>query len=258
MSEFDDRLVGLSSADPDDDDVRESELDADELDLLADEQISLVQLAFGQQSWRFGHVIVDEAQDLNPMQWRMIMRRARMRSMTIVGDIAQRTVGQTQDWQRILPDELSDIDQRNLTINYRSPSAINELATKILSQLVPGLDPSVSIRHDDGAVVVEPFATQSDLRAIVTSQQQNVGARRVAVIGSSREKLEIGGVTELSAHESKGLEFDVVVLVEPAEILRTDHGLSLLYVAATRATSCLVIAHSEPLPAFIESALSSQ
>jgi len=255
MSEFDDRLVGLAPEDPDDDDVREAELDADELDLLTEDQVSLVQLAFGQQSWRFGHVIVDEAQDLTPMQWRMIMRRARMRSMTIVGDMAQRTTGRPQDWKQILPDRLADIDQRDLTINYRSPSSINDLASSVLAELAPELRPSVSIRHRDGALEARSFGDRDELERIVIKERDQAEGRRVAVIGHKSHWVDVDGVSNLSPYDAKGLEFDVVVVVEPAQILRIEHGMSLLYVAITRATNRLVVAHQEQLPDLITAAI---
>ncbi len=94
-----------------------SELMPDSADALLDHGAALAELAIGQRSWRFGHVIVDEAQDLTPMQWRMVARRARGRSMTIVGDLAQRSVpahGETDDdgWLDRLPTELHDHDYR--------------------------------------------------------------------------------------------------------------------------------------------------
>ncbi|MBT5753985.1 MAG: UvrD-helicase domain-containing protein, partial [Acidimicrobiaceae bacterium] len=105
-----------------DDDIEIRELDLEDVDALGDKRITVSELAGENESWRYGHVIVDEAQDLTPMQWRMVMRRVRGRSLTIVGDLAQRSASAVDRWEDVLPPELADAHRQDLTVNYRSPS----------------------------------------------------------------------------------------------------------------------------------------
>ncbi len=257
MSDFDDRLVHAAVPELDDDDVRESELVVESLDDLGGEETTVVELAFGQRSWRFGHVIVDEAQDLTPMQWRMVTRRARGRSMTIVGDLAQRTSGPVIDWAGHLPDSLGDVARQDLTINYRSPAEINRLATKVLEELAPDLEPSQAIRSTgEEPVFVELGANPAvGLAQLVADERERlVDGERLAVIrlapdaaSTTEDGPDLAAVT-MSPTEAKGLEFDVVVVVEPAEIVAAPRGLAQLYIALTRSTRRLVVAHCGPLP----------
>ena len=257
VAEFDDRRVGVPTEDDlDEDDVREDELWVDDPDSVLRDEPTVVELAFGQRSWRFGHVIVDEAQDLTPMQWRMVMRRARGRSMTIVGDLAQRTTGPVSDWADHLPPELAAIDRRPLTVNYRSPSAINELASAVLAELAPDVTPSRAIRHQPDAVRVVPLAHRPPvaLDALVVEEREALVGGRLAVIGVDLDRDRWEDVVVVDPAEAKGLEFDVVIVAEPAAIVRLPRGLALLYVALTRATQRLVLAHDEPLPPVLANA----
>ena len=107
------------------DDIEIRELDLESVDAVAEERVTIGELAGENASWRYGHVIVDEAQDLTPMQWRMIARRARGHSMTIVGDVAQRTTGEAGSWDELLPPEFGEVNRFDLSTNcllYTSPS----------------------------------------------------------------------------------------------------------------------------------------
>lgn len=249
------------------------ELDLERPDEIASRSATVRQLAVDEQVWRFGHVIVDEAQDLTPMQWRMVVRRSRRGAVTILGDLAQRSVGDPGSWDDHLPPEFSLYQQQNLTINYRSPAEINELASALLERLVPDLPPSRSVRrsgHRPEIVRVDDI--ERDLPGVLAT----VGAARVdepgrgsgpalppALIGFDLPDLDDGAegdepgcgsaaVRRFSPWQVKGLEFDSVVVVEPERFLDEPNGLSLLYVALTRSTDRLTIVHQRPLPSFLE------
>ncbi|MEE9416385.1 MAG: UvrD-helicase domain-containing protein [Acidimicrobiales bacterium] len=242
-----------------------SEIDVDNVDdAYADHTVSLQQLAAGARAWRFGHVIVDEAQDLTPMQWRMITRRARGGSMTIVGDLAQRSIGEPGEWVDHLPESIKDFNYRELTINYRSPAEIVPLASAILAELAPKLRVATSIR----SVGREPVAVQvvdidnhdgaNELRELICAQASAIDLGRVGVIGASDSaRFEHERVQWLDPWHAKGLEFDSVVVVEPARILAKPGGLSLLFVAVTRTTDRLTIVHQQPLPAVLAATVQS-
>ena len=223
------------------------ELEVDRVDDVDEAGDTVAELASRQREWRYGHVIVDEAQDLSPMEWRMVERRAIGGSMTIVGDLAQRSIGPPGTWRENLPGRLAEHAYAELTVNYRSPAEVNAVASEILAELAPGLRPSTAIRSTGDQPTIE---TVEDLGAevpgIASRELALLPEGRVAVIGVGLDAVD--GVDTLSPWESKGLEFDTVVLVEPGHILAEEHGLSLLYVAVTRATHRLVIVHHEPLP----------
>ncbi len=234
-----------------------SEIDVDNVDdAYVDQGVTLQELAAGQRAWRFGHVIVDEAQDLTPMQWRMITRRARGGSMTIVGDLAQRSIGQPGTWRDHLPASVEDFSYQELTINYRSPAEVNELAAAVLAELAPSLASPQSIRtsgHRPTTVRVDDI---DELTDVVLAERMALASGQLAVIGAEQPAhFERAGVQWLSAWKSKGLEFDSVIVVEPARILEQPNGLSLLYVALTRTTSRLSIVHQRDVPDVIAKAL---
>ncbi len=227
------------------------ELEVDRVDDVDEAGDTIAELASRQREWRYGHVIVDEAQDLTPMEWRMVARRAIGGSMTIVGDLAQRSIGPPGTWKDNLPGRLSDHSYAELTVNYRSPAEVNALASEILADLAPQLRPSTAIRSTGDRPTVEHVGdVGAALPGIVERETAALPEGRVAVIG-----VNVGATDSLTPWEAKGLEFDTVVLVEPSAILAEEHGLSLLYVAVTRATNRLVIVHAEPLPEVITRAL---
>jgi hypothetical protein len=238
------------------------ELDLDRPDELAGSSATVRQLAVDEQVWRFGHVIVDEAQDLTPMQWRMVVRRSRRGAVTILGDLAQRSIGRPGQWGDHLPPEFADHEQKTLTINYRSPAEINDLAAAALEQLVPGVPPSRAVRraaHPPCAVRVEDLMVElptvvSGLLASRKREDVTSSSSLTGVIGFDLPVLELdprlrlGCCRVLSPWQAKGLEFDSVVVVEPARFLDEPNGMSLLFVALTRSTDRLVVVHQRPLP----------
>ncbi|MEZ5341045.1 MAG: AAA family ATPase [Acidimicrobiales bacterium] len=208
---------------------------ADELD---EQSATVAELSARERSWRYGHVIVDEAQDLTPMQWRMIARRTTDGGLTAVGDLAQRTIGDPGTWLDHLPTDLGPVVQRELTVNYRSPAEINDLAAGVLRALAPNLRAPRSIRrsgHPVAFVCVTDMA--NELGPIIEAHRDPDG--RTGVIGCDQP------LTPLLA---KGLEFDCVIVVEPAAILAEPFGLSQLYIALTRATKRLVVVHQHDIP----------
>ncbi len=259
-----DRVMGLEPVDGftfESDGSPIAELQLEDVDSLVDLGGSVAQLAAKERWWRFGHVIVDEAQDLTPMQWRMVARRARNHSMTIVGDLAQCSIGEPESWDDVLPDEVGRFDQRELTINYRSPAEINDLAAAILAELAPGLSPSRSIRASGHQPVVRRLDNGDALTEAVTTWRSSLPEGRMALISAAGDADQsaagIPGVEHLDPWQAKGLEFDHVVVAEPAAFLGLERGLSLLYVALTRATERLLVLHQQPLPPVLEAALGS-
>ena len=241
----------------DNDGIPISELTPDSADQLLDRGESIAEMATAEKSWRFGHVIVDEAQDLTPMQWRMVARRSRRGSMTIVGDLAQRSIGSPGSWTDHLPDTIADPDYRELSINYRSPAEVNDVAAALLKQLAPDRRAPKSIRSvGEKPRVLGVDDLKDQLGRIAWGLHTENRNWRIAVIGATiEEESEIAGVQWLTPWQTKGLEFDVVIIAEPGRILAAEHGLSLLYVAVTRTTERLVVVHAEPLPQVLSAAL---
>lgn len=224
------------------------------------------------REWTYGHVIVDEAQELSAMAWRMLMRRCPARSMTVVGDVAQcSTPGGTTSWAASL-DTYAPGRWRSarLTLNYRTPTQVMAVAADVLAALDPGLDPPVSVRAAEDrpwAHRTTPERFDADLRAIVEQEQDADGRLAVIVgeaapewlrqrVGEALPQAATDGAARLDspvaifgARECKGLEFDVVIVVEPAAIIDgSERGLADLYVALTRATRRLGVVHLGELP----------
>ncbi|MEM9562629.1 MAG: ATP-binding domain-containing protein, partial [Actinomycetota bacterium] len=224
----------------------------------------------------YGHIVVDEAQDLSPMQLRMLTRRSLNGSMTIVGDIAQSTGAWAHgDWTEIL-DHLPDRREprrAELTVGYRIPAPVMDDAAKVLALAAPDLQPPVAVRSEGDPPEYVPVDEPAKLhfrvvdQAVRESEQPGVG--NVAVVAPrSRyrevvEAFEANGVTVGSAPRDgldhpitvvpvnlvKGLEVDVAVVVEPGDILDEEpQGFRSLYVAMTRATKRLALVHARPLP----------
>jgi superfamily I DNA/RNA helicase len=228
----------------------------------------------------YGHIVVDEAQDLSPMQWRMLGRRSLSSSMTIVGDIAQATGSWAPgSWSEALQHLKTKRGARvvELTVNYRTPSEVMDLASRVLEAGAPGMVAPQSVRSTGEAprVLATAATSLADTAASVvaaeaaalTSESElggTVGAicapAMVAELGVALRNagvkfgtLEAGAlddqVTLVSVRAVKGLEFDSVVVVEPALIVaEAAQGLRALYVALTRATRRLSIVHSQALP----------
>lgn len=217
----------------------------------------------------FGHVLVDEAQDLSPMQWRMLSRRCPSGSSTLVGDFGQASrPGAAAGWDDVLS-HLSNYDaprRVDLTVNYRTPAEIMDLANRLLAVAAPEIPPTRSVRAtgefpqfrrvDDlvaaTANAAREFATRRGTTAVIAPEELHpaiVGALSdVGAVASGPEALD-ARIGIFDAMDAKGLEFDHVVVVEPARLVPPDRaGLRTLYVTLTRATQTLEVVHSEPLP----------
>ncbi|MGN5240399.1 MULTISPECIES: ATP-binding domain-containing protein [unclassified Rhodococcus (in: high G+C Gram-positive bacteria)] len=212
--------------------------------------------AAGDRTWTYGHMIVDEAQELSAMAWRMLMRRIPNRWMTLVGDTAQTgDPAGTSSWHRILEPYVKNRWRKaELTVNYRTPAEIMHIAHDVLAEIDPEQVPPRSVR-DSG---FEPWARQVDRNHLVDVVREvldaEVGPGLTAVIVPPRlvhewAHLASDSVRVATVKDVKGLEFDSVVLVEPAEIQEeSPRGLNDLYVALTRATQRLGVVHTAPLP----------
>ncbi|MGW4115824.1 HelD family protein [Actinosynnema sp. NPDC004786] len=220
--------------------------------------------AAADRTWTFGHVIVDEAQELSPMAWRTLMRRCPSKSMTVVGDIAQTgDIAGASSWHEVLSPYVMDRWKlTELTVNYRTPSEIMAVAADVLASVDPDLAPPTSVR-DSGfepwslrvdsvpdalpAVVGKELAAIGDGKLAVIVPAASVASLRAAVPGAS-DDLE-AQVVVLGVVDAKGLEFDSVLVVDPAGILaESPRGASDLYVALTRATQRLGVVHTGDLP----------
>jgi DNA helicase IV len=214
----------------------------------------------------YGHVVVDEAQDLSGMGFRALARRSPARSMTVLGDLAQATAPAAQSsWGEVVGHLGSPAIARRaeLDLGYRVPAAIVDVANGLLAEAAPGVTPCRSVRLDGRPprfLAVEATLGTEGLQDRVATAVAELGGRfaSVAVIappGLAPAAQRLPGVTVLAPPDAKGLEFDAVVVVEPAAIAGgTAQGLRLLYVALTRAVQELVVVHAAPLPP----ALSSQ
>ncbi|MCX4733739.1 AAA family ATPase [Streptomyces sp. NBC_01363] len=222
---------------------------------------SAAERAAADRCWTFGHIIVDEAQELSPMAWRLLMRRSPTRSMTLVGDPAQTSeeagVG---SWEKILEPYVGDrFEHVRLQVNYRTPAEIMELAARVVRAEDPSFEPPGSVRST-GEVPWTRDAGEDLAGAVAQAVAELMpGEGRLAVIAPRALHEEIAapldGVTAgaepdltrpvvlLGPRQAKGLEFDHVLVVEPAGF-----GASDLYVALTRATQRLGIVHREELP----------
>jgi DNA helicase IV len=222
---------------------------------------------------RFGHIVVDEAQDLSPMQLRMLARRARGHSMTVLGDLAQATgPASPGSWMETLASlgRPANAEHAELTIGYRLPGAILDLANQLLPYAAPAVAPARSAREDGDPPDFHAFAPDELVPAVV--EHALVLAKEMATVAviaaddrvdTLERALEDRGVIlaepgEVSPEHplvvvpaalAKGLEFDAVIVVEPTEIAALgSHGIRLLFVALTRAVQHLAIAHTQPIP----------
>ena len=224
----------------------------------------------------YGHIVIDEVQDLSPMALRMTARRSLNGAMTVVGDLAQST---GQHAPRSWDDVLGHLPDRKpariteLTVGYRIPESIMDLANKVLAAAVPSLTPPRAVRTgeshariiatneadraatiadlvrelrdtvDDGMVaVVTPASLTADVAAAL-------GAAGI-VVGNAAGRLAIDeAINVVPVSLVKGLELDAVVVVEPGRIIDEEsQGLRALYVALTRSTKELAVVHADPLP----------
>ncbi|MFH9734931.1 HelD family protein [Streptomyces sp. NPDC017260] len=225
-----------------------------------DDHRSAAERAAADRTWAFGHIIVDEAQELSPMAWRLLMRRCPTRSMTLVGDPAQTAeAAGVGSWSKILAPYVEDRwEHTRLGVNYRTPAEIMDVAAAVVRAGDPEFDPPSSVRSTG----VRPWIRATgDLPAAVAEAARELTPEegRLAVIAPRELHRDLAarldGVTAgaepdltrnvvlLDPRQSKGLEFDSVLVVEPGR-----YGTSDLYVALTRATQRLGVLHTEPLP----------
>jgi hypothetical protein len=227
---------------------------------LLDEAAALLDGSEGRAT--FGHVVVDEAQELSEMAWRMVMRRCPTRSMTVVGDLAQTgSAAGTSSWDEVLRPHVADRWRlAELTVNYRTPAEIMAATADLLAAHHPGLRPPDSVRSTGEApwrlgtserelpdVLAELAATHTDGQLGVIAPEPRIG-RLAAVLSLGPVPDLTGRVVLLTPGQAKGLEFDSVLIADPAAILRAPLGHNDLYVAMTRATHRLGIVHPGPPP----------
>ncbi|KQQ26482.1 AAA family ATPase [Frondihabitans sp. Leaf304] len=226
--------------------------------------------AGGDRTWAFGHVVVDEAQELSPMQWRLLARRCPLRSFTVVGDIAQASSPASADsWERALQSLLGRRRREGawhleeLTVNYRTPSQIVEYAEGVARASGLAITPSRSVRasewpvretasQDPAAATLEAVVVDRDIDdsgtlaviappELVTTLVETLDARFPGQVAPGTASLT-RPISVLSPATSKGLEFDSVVVVSPSRILAlSSRGNASLYVAMTRPTQRLTV-----------------
>ncbi len=238
----------------------------------------------------FGHIVVDEVQDLSPMQLRMLARRSLSGSMTVVGDIAQATgPWAPESWddvtRHLSPQRATRLVE--LTVSYRTPAEVIAVAAKVLAVAAPAITPPRPVRQSGFAPRIIEASRAELLAAVAQATREEVAAvapGRVAVLGPAVMLPELdralsdaglyptdprdptgeglaAGLVLLPADETNGLEFDAVVVVEPALVaavgeevagegppIATTRGLRTLYVALTRPTRRLSVVYAEPLP----------
>jgi DNA helicase IV len=241
---------------------------------VSDPTMTVAERAESDRTWAYGHLVVDEAQELSPMTWRVLMRRCPSRSMTLVGDVAQvGSAAGASSWAEVLDRYVQDrwrIEQ--LTVNYRTPAQVMQLAGDMLAAAgVQAPTPesvregewkplAQEIRRDDPAGVLDAVRAELELLgegrlAVVTARgaadglrEQLLAALPAGTVGLGRATLD-SPVSVLSVDDVKGLEFDAVVVVEPGDLLAASaRGPNDLYVALTRPTQRLRVLHSDPLP----------
>ena len=215
------------------------------------------------------HVVVDEAQDLSPMECRALGRRCSTGAATVLGDLAQGTTPwAAQSWPSLLSNlGKPDTDVRELSVGYRVPRQILDYASTLLAVIAPELRPASSLRADPGALdVLRVPASSLGPQLVAACVQALARPGSVAVIAADPQVGSLAGALDGAGVEygapgadsrltlvpvtlAKGLEFDHVIVVEPARIVGAEaRGLQRLYVALTRAVSRLTVLHAEPLP----------
>ena len=217
------------------------------------------------------HVVVDEAQDLSPMECRAVGRRCATGSATVLGDLAQATApAAAASWPQLLAHlGKPEAGMQVLDTGYRVPRQILDFASTLLPRLAPGLAPARSLRQDPGSLTVTPatpralpgllttacaaaLARPGSAAVIAADDQVPALHRMLGAAGVDHQVLDGANADErltlVPVGLAKGLEFDDVIVVEPARIAAQARGLHRLYVALTRAVSRLTVLHAEPLP----------
>jgi DNA helicase IV len=236
--------------------------------VLIDETADLVE-----RTHSLGHVVLDEAQDLSPMQYRAVGRRCSTGSATVLGDLAQGTTPwATRSWEEALSHlGKPDAAIEELTAGFRVPTDVITYASRLLPHIAPGLTPVASVRENPGFFDLRPIADTADVVAACEELLRNEGSTGLiaadARVPALAEALTAAGLPHLAPGEettretrltlvpaslAKGLEYDYVVLDEPQAVVDGEPdertGLRRLYVALTRAVSGLIVTHAAPLP----------
>lgn len=218
------------------------------------------------REWAYGHVIVDEAQELSPMAWRMLMRRSPNRWMTIVGDTAQTShPAGVQDWSETLQPYVEKRWKKySLTINYRTPEEIMDVAGNVLAQINPQIEPPQSLRAVHHPVEHWDRMDDSWVDAVLACVEyclahRNDERRSIGVITSHEHFPQLSSLTWndsvacFPVSAAKGLEFDITIIVDPVGIVEeSSRGFNDMYVALTRATQSCVVVHEGELPQCLE------
>ncbi|MHB9759664.1 HelD family protein [Streptomyces sp. BYX5S] len=236
--------------------------------VLIDEARDLIE-----RTHSLGHVVLDEAQDLSPMQYRAVGRRATTGSVTVLGDLAQGTTPwATRSWDQALahlgkPDAVVE----ELTAGFRVPTDVITYASRLLPEIAPGLTPVASVRENPGAFEVREVSGAGEVVAACVEALRHEGSvgliaadARCGALGAALDGVGLrylapgeettaeARLTLVPASLAKGLEYDYVVLDEPAAVVDGEPdertGLRRLYVSLTRAVSGLLVTHEAPLP----------
>ncbi|WP_419668965.1 HelD family protein [Streptomyces sp. 2-1] len=239
--------------------------------VLIDEATDLVQ-----RTHSLGHVVLDEAQDLSPMQYRAVGRRCTTGSATVLGDLAQGTTPwATRSWEEALTHlGKGDAVVEELTAGFRVPTDVITYASRLLPHIAPGLTPVASVRENPGFFEVRPAtADTSDTEVVAACEEllrnegsvgliaadarvpllaEALAAAGLPYLGPGEETTLTTRLTLVPASLAKGLEYDYVVLDEPRAVVDGEPdertGLRRLYVSLTRAVSGLIVTHAAPLP----------
>lgn len=238
---------------------------------------TLAERAATERSWTYGHVVVDEAQEHSAMSWRALMRRCPTKSFTVVGDMAQTSsAAGPGSWEAALSPHVQDrLQIEHLSVNYRTPRRIMDRATAVAQAHDLPITEVSSVREGDRDPLIERSGQEglAPAAAQAVARLSSEGIGRIAVIVAGHRIPELlsrlrtmeglpavgsgsSGVDDeiavMTAQDAKGLEFDAVVVVEPAELVDL-HGAGDLYVAMTRPTQHLDVVHARELPRGLDS-----
>ncbi|MDR6939015.1 HelD family protein [Arcanobacterium hippocoleae] len=233
----------------------------------ASDHASLAEKALNDRTWTYGHIVIDEAQELTAMQWRMVARRNPRRSMTIVGDLDQRRTGApTGGWSETLRRLADNLEIKRLTISYRTPRSILDAAATKMREIGSPVSPVKAVRDIPGAYQESEITTHDFARKLTQiaaakiadlTREYGPGYGTLAIIAPDsllsrvmatfsneldhelKNAFSTGQISVINARTAKGLEFDAVIMLAPEQILAGGSGD--LYVAMTRATKSMQV-----------------